>query len=224
MITTSIILSILTIFIIGFIQVYNCLPRVKEKFNFANEYRNKFNDFVNKYFQTYDQRNRSGNFDNESYIWLTMNMDKIQSHVSILGTVSYQSAFRGYMIKNYQVIINTIPKFRQGLVDSSEVGMVDDCLLRYLGKLEEYSNGAQKNLNNPIVWFREGFREVLSIPIFILNWLGIISNRRVNAIKDSLVYKAISGFIALLAFLSSIITIIVGYDQAISFISKLIKN
>ena len=47
MITTLIILGILTVFIIGFVQVYNRHLRVVKKIDFAGEYRNKFFDFAN---------------------------------------------------------------------------------------------------------------------------------------------------------------------------------
>jgi hypothetical protein len=42
MTTTLIILGILTVFIIGFVQVYNRHSRVVKKISFAGEYRNKF--------------------------------------------------------------------------------------------------------------------------------------------------------------------------------------
>jgi len=72
------------------------------------------------------------------------------------------------------------------------------------------------------VWFREGFREILSVPIFILSWFGIISNRTVNSIKDSLIYKVISGLIALVTLISGVVTIVVGYDQTLEFVKRLI--
>lgn len=222
MITALIILGILAVFIIGFVQVYNRHSRVEKKIDFASEYRNKFVDFSNKYFKTYDRYSRMGDFDGEQYVWLTMNVSKIQNYVGSFGEMTYKPAFQNYMINNYQIIINTIPKFREGQVESFDVGAVDDCLLRYIGHLEEYSKDTQKNLRNPIVWFREGFREIMSIPIFILSWFGIISNRTVNSIKNSLFYKVISGLIALVALVSGVVTIIVGYDQTIEFVNRLI--
>lgn len=220
MITTLIILSILTVFIIGFVQVYNRHSRVVKKIEFAGEYRNKFYDFATKYFENYDRWSRSGNLDGELYVWLTMNVSKIQNYVDSFGVMSYKPAFQNYMINNYQIIINTIPKFREGQVENFDVGAVDDCLLRYIGYLEEYSKDTLKNLRNPIVWFREGFREILSVPIFILSWFGIISNRTVKSIKDSLIYKVISGFIALVTLVSGLVTIVVGYDQTLEFVNR----
>lgn len=118
MITALIISGILSIFIIGFIQVYNRHNRVVKKIEFADEYRYKFVEFANKYFQTYDRYSRSGDFDGELYVWLTMNVSKIQNYVGSFGVMSYKPAFQNYMINNYQIIINTIPKFREGQVEN----------------------------------------------------------------------------------------------------------
>ncbi|MBX3165356.1 MAG: hypothetical protein KF900_12850 [Bacteroidetes bacterium] len=222
MITTLIILGILTVFIIGFVQVYDRHSRVVKKIDFAGEYRNKFIEFANKYFQTYDRYGRSGNLDRELYVWLTMNVSKIQSDLGTFGVMDYIAPFQTYRVSNHPIIINTIPKFRNGSVKHFDTNSVDDCLLRYIGYIEEYSKDTQKNLKNPIVWFREGFREILSIPIFILNWFGIISNRTLNSIKDSFIYKAISGLIALVTLVSGVVTIIVGYDQTLEFVKRLL--
>lgn len=224
MIITLIILGILTIFIIGFVQVYLRHSRVVKKIDFAEEYRNKFVQFANKYFKKYDRYSHSGDFDGELYVWLTKNVIKIQNHVGLFGVMSYKPAFQNYMINSYEIISNTILKFREGQVENFDVGAVDDCLLRYIGYLENYSKDTLKNLRNPIVWFREGFREILSIPIFILSSFGILSNRTVNSIKDSLIYKVIAGLIALVTLVSGLVTIIVGYDQAIEFVTRLTRK
>lgn len=222
MITALIILGILTVLIIGLVQVYIRHSRVVKKIDFAGEYRSKFIEFANKYFETYDRWSRAGDVDGQLYVWLTMNVSKIQNYVGSLGVMSYKPAFQNYLINNYQIIINTIPKFREGQVENFDVGAVDDCLLRYIGYLEEYSKDTLKNLLNPIVWFREGFREILSVPIFIFSWFGIISNRTVNSIKDSLIYKVISGLIALVTLISGLVTIVVGYDQTLEFVNSLL--
>lgn len=224
MTTLFIIAGILIVFVVGFIDVYKRHSRIVAKIDFAGEYRNKFVELANKFFQNYDRYSRSGDFDGELYVWLTMNVSKIQNYVDSFGVMSYKPAFQNYMINNYQIIINTIPKFREGQVENFDVNAVDDCLLRYIGYLEEYSEGTLKNLRNPIVWFREGFRGILSVPIFILSWFGIISNRTVNSIKDSLIYKVIAGFIALVTLLSGLVTIVVGYDSTMRFFCTLFEK
>jgi len=216
MITTLIILGILIVFIIGLFQVYKRHSTVVKKIDFASEYRNKFIEFT--------KIHRSENFEDdkygELYIWLTMNVNKIQNMVGTFGKMAYHPSFQNYIIQDYQIIINTIPKFRQRQIEEFDVLSVDDCLLRYIGYLQDYTKETQKNLKNPFIWFREGFREILSIPIFILNWFGIISNQAVNSIKDSLIYKIISGLIALVTLLSGIATLILGFDELKEFINR----
>lgn len=189
MITALIISGILAIFIIGFIQVYYRQNRVVKKIEFADEYRYKFVEFSNKYFESYDRSSRSGNFDGEKYVWLTMNVSRIQNNLGTFGIMDYIAPFQTYKVSNYQIVINTIPKFRDGSIQDFDVNSVDDSLLRYIGYLNEYQKDTLRNLKNPLIWFREGFREILSIPIFILSWFGIISNRTLNSIKNSLIYK-----------------------------------
>ena len=224
MATIFIIISILLFFLIGFIKLYRIHSRTLKKHDFACEYRNKFIEFANKYFEQYDRWSKSGNLDNELYVWLTKNVSKIQSNVGSSGLVSYKPAFQDYIINNYQLIINTIPKFRDGQVENFDVTSVDDCLLRYIGYIEERDKVTLKNLKNPIIWFRIGFQEIISIPFFILNWFGIFSKRTVNGIMESTFYKILTGIIALVTLLSGIVTIIQGKEKTIEFINRILGN
>lgn len=218
----TVIFAIFLVMLFGFIQVVRRNSSLLSKIKFTNDYRNKFIQFSNQYFETYDGFNKTGNVHGEQYIWLTMNVNKIQNMVGTFGVMIYKPSFRDYMINNYYIIINTIPKFREGPIESFDVNSVDDCLLRYLGHLEELLEDTQKNLKNPIIWFREGFKEIISIPIFLLNWFGIISNKRLSSIKTSVFYKIITGLIALVTLVSGIVTIVVGYDQTIEFIKNMV--
>lgn len=224
MTTTIIIIGILLIFLIGFIQLFRTHSRTRKKHEFASEYRNKFIEFANKYFEQYDKWSKTGNLDNELYVWLTKNVSKIQNYVGGFGVMSYKPAFQNYMINNYQLIINTIPKFREGQVENFDVTSVDDCLLRYIGHIEERIEDTFKNLKNPIIWFRIGFQEIISIPLFILNWFGIFSKSRVNGIMESAIYKIFTGIIALITLLSGIVTIIQGKEKTIEYINRMFGN
>jgi len=210
--------------LIGFIQLFRTHSRETTKLEFALEYRYKFIEFNNKYFEQHNSSKKSDNLDNELYVWLTKNVSKIQNNVGSFGVMSYKPAFENYMIKNYQIIINTIPKFRKGQIQNFDVASVDDCLLRYIGHVEERIKGTLKNLKNPIIWFRIGFQETIGIPLFILNWFGIFSKLRVNKIMESAIYKIFTGIIALIAFLSSLVTIIQGKEKTIEFINRILGN
>jgi len=222
--TTIIITTLIFILIAGFVKVYKQDRNLKKDHEFAFNYRNKFVQFANNYYKGYDRWIRTGNIDSELYVWLTKNVSKMQSDVGIFGYMDYIATFQTYQISNYQIIVNTIPKFRDGLIQDLDINSVDDCLLRYLGFLEERSISTQKHLRNPIIWFRIGFQEIISIPLFVLNWFGIFSSKTVNAIMNSIIYKLLTGVIALVTILSGLVTIIQGKEKTIEIINSFLDK
>lgn len=222
--STFLIIVVLTAFLFyGFLTIFKESKRIIDKLNFAVEYRNKFVEFANIYFSKYDRFERKGEVDNQLYVWLTKNVNKIQSQVGQNGTIHYVAPFRQYQISNYQVIINSIPKFRDGNVQEFDVNSVDDCLLRYIGQLEEYEKTINAELKNPFIWFRQGVQEALILPLLIFKWFGIFSSNFFYKIKQSLLYKIFSGIMALVTLFSGIVTIIVGWDQTIIWIKHFIN-
>jgi hypothetical protein len=222
--TFYIILSLGFILFIGLYEVNRLHSQSLTEIGFTNEYRSKFIQLHNKYFDSYDSWSRVGNVDNELYVWLTLNSNKIQSNLGNFGVLDYTSAYRTYKVTNYPVIINTIPKFRDGTVKHYDSNSLDDCLLRYIGFLHEYEKITSNYLKNPLIWFREGIKKILSAPLLILNSLGLFSQRAVSTITNSLIFKVFAGIAALVTFMSALVTIIVGYDQTKEFILKYFSN
>lgn len=222
MITIIIISSTLSVFFIGFVVLFKRHSSIENNIAFAIEYHKRFVEFASKYYKNYNQMGSSGDFDGTLYVWLLKNINKIQNCIGGFGEMIYQPAFRNYIIPDYPIILNTIPKFRTGQVERIDSNAVDDCLIRYIGHQEDYRKETIKYLRNPIIWFREGFREILSIPFIIFNLFGILSNRTVNSLKNSLIYKVVSGLFALVTLISGLVTIIMGYDQTIEFVNRLI--
>ena len=222
--TLLIILSFFIFLITGFIIIYNRFSANLKSLEFAGEFREKFVEFANEYINTYDNWSNRGIINGTTYAWLTMNVNKMQEQLGHLGTMHYIAPFQIYQIPSYEILINTIPKFRDGSVQEFDLNHSDDCLLRYLGVIEKIVNQNQKNLWNPIVWFKEGVHEILSLPIFIFKWFGIFGNRTMARIMTSSIYKAFTGLTALVALVSGIVTIIQGKEKTLEFIAKLLNN
>ncbi|HRQ70268.1 MAG TPA: hypothetical protein PLW78_08205 [bacterium] len=224
MIKVIVFAGIFIIFIVGYFIVKKKQSVLEKNDIFVKEYHNKFIDFANIYAKSYDSWNKSGNIDPDLYRWLTLNVSKIQNIIGSFGVMSYRPALGNHYLHNYQIIINTIPKFRSGTVMIIDIETVEDSLLRYAGDLEENKRENSRKLKNPIIWFREGFREILSIPLLILNWFGVFTENRVDKITESLLYKTIAGVFAFVTFASGLVTIIVGYESVINFIHKLMAK
>lgn len=207
--------------VIGFFTIYKRLKSFQEDFEFAFDYRDKFVSFANTFLSTYNQFSRNGTIDNEKYVWLTKYVTKIQTELGPFGIMDYIASFQRYQVKNYQIIVNSLPKFRDQSIDKFEINSVDDCLLRYIGNLEEVINQIKRKIKNPIIWFQEGIQAILSIPLYLLSWFGIISSRSIFKLKNNFIFKLITGIAGLVAFISGLVTIIVGKEETIKIINEL---
>lgn len=203
--TTTIFISILLFIILwGLVHTIIKFRNARLEENFVNEYYNNFLEFTSKY--------QAQNFDDELYIWLTKKANKIQNILGINGILDYIGPFRQYRISNYQVIVNTLPKFRNGSIAPEDIGFAEDSLLRYSGVAESRSEKYFSKLKNPIIWFQIGMQQILGIPITFLSYFGIYSIHTANKIKESILWKTFSGLISLIAFVSAIVGIITGWD------------
>ena len=222
---TLIIISVFVIILVsGLVTLLRRYKGFVDRHNFAIEYREKFIQFAKKYFESYGSGNRRGNIDSELYVWLTKNVNKIQSDLGHLGTMHYVAPFQIYQISNYQILINTIPKFRNGKIEEFDINSADDCLLRYIGVLEKTLASIKQKLKNPVVWFKEGFQEIISLPLYIFNWFGILSDTTVSKVTTNVIFKFFAGLGGLVAFASGVVTIIQGKEQTIAFFKQLFQR
>jgi hypothetical protein len=219
--TILIIVSFVLTLVLGLVTILRRSKRLIDKHEFAFEYRDKFVGLANRYFSTYEKYVQNGTVDRELYIWLTKNVNQIQSDLGHTGTMHYVGAFQRFQIPNYQVVINTLPKFRDGSVESFDVTSTEDCLIRYIGDLEIDIKALKKQIKNPVTWFKEGFQVIISIPLYMLNWFGILGDRTFYRVMGSVIYKFITGVCGLVAFLSGVVTIIQGKDATITLFKQI---
>lgn len=222
--TLIVIIIFIVVLAVGFLTLLKSYKRLVEKHNFAFEYREKFISLSNKYFETFDGWNKSGSVDSNIYMWLTKNVSTIQIDLGHLGTMHYVAPFQIYQISNYQIIINTLPKFRTGKVQLFDADSADDCLLRYLGILETAITSINKKLKNPFIWFKDGFQEIISLPIYVLNWFGIFSDSTTKKVTTNSFFKLLTGLGSLVTFVSGLVTIIQGEEQVLTFVKHLIHK
>ncbi|WP_146010833.1 hypothetical protein [Siphonobacter sp. BAB-5405] len=216
-----IIIFFISILVIGSFTLRKSFVLLQEKLNFTLEYREQFVIFTNNFYKKYDSFERRGEIDHERYVWLTKNANKMQGMLGQTGLMEYIGPFRQYKISNYNIVLNTIPKFRDSTITDFDVNSVDDCLLRYIGIVEQLTKENFKQLKNPFIWLKQGFKEFFSLPIYIFNWFGIIPDSTVGKIKSNLIFNTLTGIGGLVTFVSGLVTIIQGKEQTLGFFKKL---
>jgi hypothetical protein len=222
----------LSIIIVGSLSVIGLFKTLTEVIKARDDCENAV-DFLND-FRRYCDGLWNGNPDRALYEKLMMNADSTQSKMGYFGYASQWSPpFSNFMYRNYPLIINLIPQITQTATGSwfglnsivreqvhNYMTTVDDALLRYIGYLEKKWATARKNCFNPVIWLRDGVRLIIQLPFLVLMWFGILSGRWYHKIVESFVMKSIGFVVAMTELLSSITTIITGYDPSLSIIKK----
>ncbi len=221
MVMLVLILFIAFVLILGYVLIFRDVKTLRLKLDFANLYRNTFVQFSNRYFESDFGLPKAKNVDNELYHWLTKKSVQMQADLGGLGIIEYHAPFRTHIIRNYEVIVNSLPKYRDELIQQSDVNSCDDVLLRHIGNIENKIEILEKQLKSPLTWLQKGIRALIALPIYLLLWFGIITDKSASKIIQNTIFKIITGIFALVTFISCVVTIIQGKDATIQFIQNL---
>jgi hypothetical protein len=215
------IVAIIILLIIGFVRLFREVIRIADKITSANEFLEKFG----VYFKSHGE-------DYQTYAWLIQKSPKVQLEMGGFGYLaSFRPPYANYLINNYQIMLNILPQIRKEFEEDSylrngrvlnEYGaLVQESLLRYLGSLSEDHEIARKQVKNPVIWLTEGVSWVLLFPVSVLNWVGVLGETIVKKIAHNPLFKFIAGILTILSALSTIMTIVVGWDSFVKTVEKI---
>lgn len=217
--------------VIGLVRLILGAKAFNEKRNFSIDFFNNYREFANGLMNQ--------TFDGEKYQWLKLNSSKMQIIMGDYGIAStYKPAGANYMIRNYQMIVNGISEIKEtylrmdhGFGLSFEIrmlreliGAIDDVLLTYVGSLDSNRESRMRDIKNPFVWFREGVRFIVTFPIYLMHWSGLIQYTTYYSFSNNIIVKFITFIIGIIAFISSIVTIVTGYTPFIKIIDDFIQS
>lgn len=203
------ILFLILILVIGALSIYVKIYALAKYYNFSNEFLNKLQIYI-----------KSNGRDNISYTWVVSKSSKMQNYIGPLGIVQYRPAYQNYIINDYELIINGLSELRKYYESpylmelAGEMAQIlQEALIRYIGTLDDLKEIYFTQFKNPIVWFREGIQIMIGLPFQVLVWFGIVSSGLVNKFTANIIFKFLSGIIALLTFLGTVITIVLGWEN-----------
>ncbi|MFN7116939.1 MAG: hypothetical protein ACK4TA_09090 [Saprospiraceae bacterium] len=205
------------ILLLGLLDVFIKVRNFKNKLIYITDYRN---DFARLVFE-YKENEVLNHF---LYERLLKSSYSLQTEIDILEKMSYRPAFAPYIIKNYQVLINTIPKFRDGTIDVVDINFADDSLIRYIGFVENLLSMEIHNLYNPLKWFHSGISALINLPFRVLSSFGLISSSREQQILTHINFKQLSSVIAVFAFIGTVMGIIADFEEVKNFLSKIFNK
>jgi hypothetical protein len=187
-------------------------------------------EFANVFSATLHRYLDSRGEDAKAYQNLMLDSNKMQRELGVLGLVSYRPAAENIVYSRFPVISNLLPQFHREIHDrflstttspAHTAQMLSDTMLRYQGSLQEADEFSLARLKNPIAWLAEGGRAILTAPISLLRAFGVLSQPAYSRIEGARITRVIGGIVALLAFVSSVVTIVVGWDAFVQILVRI---
>jgi hypothetical protein len=211
----GVLLALLTL---GFVVALRRLSRLRARQDFLTEFTDRFMRYVN-----------SGGKDEGLYVELTQRVSRMQRELGHHGIMAmYRPPYANYAFRDYQIIVNMLPQYRQAAHDEilqrnqalQYADAMRDVLVRYSGTLQELETDARRDLKSPVVWFRDGVRALLSLPLVALRELGILSPSLSASILGSGLLKVGAGVVALVTLVAGIVQILTGWDATVALIRR----
>jgi hypothetical protein len=202
----------------GLMRAYWLHRRMTQRLVLAHEFRDQFIRYCN-----------SEGRDGEAYTWLMLNSNRVQSEMGGHGiAATFRPPAANYAIKNYPIILNMVPEIRRLFAQDEfrlfhrMVGeyacMVDEALLRYVGALGDALDESRWRLLNPFIWFRLGVEQLLSVPVLMLRWSGLIGAGVVAAVQGNILFRGLSAAITFIGLISSVVTILLGWSDTVNLV------
>lgn len=219
------ILITLSIIVIGHILKRVVLSDYNRRRDFTVQFQKNFTSMVNAFVE-------KRQFEPASYGLVANDIDSIQLELGADGIIAEMiDPLKGVKVKDYQIFMNIIPEMREaiGALDldifagrlNQMIGVCDDALRRHIGLLGRIIDETKKYLWNPISCFGDGIRWLIGLPGQLLVWLGIIKPNGMKAVQTNPVIKFLGSLITIIGLVSSIITILLGWEESLQLLYNL---
>lgn len=213
---------ILMIAAIGYLSVRSTRKREARRASLISEFSSKLSVFAQG---VYEQ----GHINQEIYEWLTKKVTRVQEDIGSYGIIAmYKPPFAAYAIRNYPILLNTLPEIARHTAHPSDIGSCLEALLRFSGSHEEYLDRLSRRARNPFSWFQEGTQALLLVPLYLLSWLGITGVSLLARASASRATRMVSGILALITPISALMTLVTGWPQfaiaVTSALSQILKR
>lgn len=210
-------IGILCVCLVGLVRLLRDRKAITQRKKLATEFSENLHQYV-----------ESNGRNAEAYGWMIHRSNRMQNELGTAGIFAvYRPPYANYQYKNYPVILNMLPDLQRSLSDSTlsrgdlpqqYASAIQHALVRHLGSLDDLSETISRALKNPFFWLREGVRTLLSTPLALLEWAGIISGSWLSQITSNYLFKALSGISALIGLFSALMGILLGWDQFVTLV------
>jgi len=153
----------------------------------------------------------------QDYVWLAEHQTRMTTELGPAERVTYRAPLGLYIFDDYPILTNTLANARGGRgVHPDDVNFVDHLLISWNGVLKEHHASVRSKLKNPIYLIGRGVRFLLSLPLLLLSWSGLVPPRIVDSARASLPFRFVQFIVSLILLLAGIVTLITGWSAFVT--------
>ncbi|KAB2332942.1 hypothetical protein [Bacillus mesophilum] len=206
-----------------FIGLVICIGRLKridedEKFllKYLQNYVEYLNSFIERDFGSFliNSRGKNSSKESELYSFLVRYTSKAQRKMGKNGILeSYQIG--NMLYRNYQLLANTINKLRFPDIHSRDFELLRNMLTMTIQEKIDAADSVRSMIKNPFKLLREGVNFIVTLPLSVLVWSGLMEYRTFAKITDNWFMRFINGVIILIGLFGSLMTLLLGWEETI---------
>ncbi len=201
--------GLIALLALGLIDLTSELARLSTKLQFVVEFQQRWV----RYFQALQQ----GQSAPADYTWLAMRQPRMSSELGSADRIDYRAPFSNYVVSNYPALTNTLAAARssQGAhVDM--VNLVDQLLISRGGVIQYRHESLVPKLGNPVYLVGRGLRLVVSFPLLLLSWSGLLPAGRLEGARNSLLFRFVQFVAATILVVAAVVTVVIGWSAFVA--------
>jgi hypothetical protein len=147
----------------------------------------------------------------DDYVWLTKNEVVMSAELGGSDRVYYRAPYGAYTVCNLPLLSDTLANLRTGSAELENVETMDHILLRHLGGLETTRKKLVAELRNPFHLVIRAVETILSVPLRLAVWSGLLRPSTVRRAQATLGYRFIQLVVTLLLLAAAVETSVIGW-------------
>ena len=209
--------------VLGLLDILFKINNLNKRIEYTHSYRNDFVTFCNELQET---KTLGG----KTYTRLMQEVNRIQRELGTDGIISvYRDPLAGFQMNNYPIFLNFFNELRNYVTNFYLfeerifllISSADESLIKHIGNLEDAIAHNRRKLKNPVFCFSRGINLIISLPVKVFEWGGVISEQSSSKILGSHIHRFLSKLIFIIGLISSIMTIVMDWEEFISILSEI---
>jgi hypothetical protein len=200
--------GVVGLIVVGLLDAIVQLRNLSARMRFAVEFQNRWV----RYFETLGP----GQPATADYTWLAGHQTRMTAELGPADRIDYRAPFGQYIMSNYPALTNTLAASRSGRgAEPDMVAFVDHLLISWGGTLHDGQERLARELRNPVYLLGRGLRFVVSLPLLLMYWSGLLP-RGVESARSSRLFRLIQFLVAIVVAVAAVMTVVLGWSAFVA--------